>query len=107
MGRATTPLSDKQIKNAKPKEKQYWIFDNNSLVLEIKLNCRKVWRLRYWLRGKEKKFTIVNYPAILLTKARNIASYFPAKVQMGIDPIEEKRSIEIQQESRRRYLATW
>lgn len=49
-----TQLSDTRIRNAKPKYKSYKLFDEHGLYLIIDTTSRRHWRLRYYLRGKEK-----------------------------------------------------
>lgn len=48
-------LSDMQIKNAKPKEKDYTLTDGDGLQLLIKANGTKLWEIRYTIDGKRKK----------------------------------------------------
>nr|WP_187648313.1 integrase arm-type DNA-binding domain-containing protein [Nitrosophilus labii] len=49
MCRIATPLSDRKIKISKPKDKIYRLSDSNGLLLEIKPNDSKIWRVRYTL----------------------------------------------------------
>jgi len=65
-----TPLTDTEIKNAKPKDKEYTMSDGNGLQLNIKPDGRKVWEIRYTVEGKAKKTTGGTYPAVTLAKAR-------------------------------------
>ncbi|BCD61399.1 phage integrase [Nitratiruptor sp. YY08-26] len=65
MGRVATPLSDRKIKLAKPKDKVYRLSDGNGLMLEVKPNGNKVWRVRYIFEKKAKMYTIGDYPTIL------------------------------------------
>lgn len=86
-----TPLSDTDIRNAKPKEKDYTIADGNGLQLTIKADGKKIWEIRYTLNGKPKKTTAGNYPAVSLKDARAKRNEIKAKVREGIDPVQEKR----------------
>lgn len=86
-----TPLTDTEIKNAKPKDKEYTLPDGNGLQLNIKPDGRKVWEIRYTVEGKAKKTTGGTYPAVTLAKARSKRDELKAKVSDGIDPIQEKR----------------
>ena len=47
MARATTPLTNTKIKNAKPKDKDYKLFDGGGLFLLITKRGTKLWRLKY------------------------------------------------------------
>ncbi|MCL4431948.1 MAG: integrase arm-type DNA-binding domain-containing protein [Epsilonproteobacteria bacterium] len=88
-----TPLTDTEIKNAKPKDKEYTISDGNGLQLNIKPDGRKVWEIRYTIDGKAKKTTGGTYPAVTLAKARAKRDELKSKVINGIDPIKEKKEI--------------
>jgi len=48
MPRQTKPLSDTQIKQAKPKDKEYTIWDGFGLGVRIKPNGSKVWIFNYY-----------------------------------------------------------
>jgi len=47
MARTTRPLSDTEIKQAKPKEKEYNLADGNGLYLRIKPSGTKIWIFNY------------------------------------------------------------
>jgi len=70
MARMTTPLSDKEIKAAIPREKAYKLFDGEGLYLEVPPKQRKRWRLKYRFNGKEKLLSLGNYPNVSLKSAR-------------------------------------
>ena len=91
MPRIATPLSDTKIKRAKPKEKMYKMFDGDGLYLEVKPNGRKIWRIKYRLFGKERTYTIGDYPTITLSQARAITREIKQKVLDGIDPVAERQ----------------
>jgi len=67
-------LSELAIKNAKPNTKSYWMKDDNGLYLEIHPTGKKVWRLRYWISGKEGKVKLGEYRDVFLAfkGARNL-----------------------------------
>lgn len=85
------PLSDTEIKNAKPKEKKYVLSDGNGLQLLIKPDGKKTWEIRYTLAGKPKATTIGNYPLITLADARERRNSFKTKIANGIDPVQERK----------------
>jgi integrase len=87
------PLSDTEIKNAKPKEKKYVLSDGNGLQLLIKPDGKKTWEIRYTLAGKPKATTIGNYPLITLADARERRNSFKTKIANGIDPVQERKEI--------------
>lgn len=47
MARLTKPLTDTEIKNARPKEAEYTLHDGDGLQLLIKTSGKKVWQYRY------------------------------------------------------------
>ena len=91
MPRIATPLSDTKIKRAKPKDKMYKMFDGEGLYIEIKPTGRKVWRVKYRYGGKEKTYTIGDYPGINLSKAREITREIKAQISQGIDPVAKRQ----------------
>lgn len=54
-------LTDTACKNTKPKDKAYKRFDGGGLYLEIMPNGNKLWRLKYYYLGKEKRFSLGAY----------------------------------------------
>lgn len=93
MARRTIPLSDTQIKKAKPKEKGYKLFDGDGLFLWISKTGGKLWRLKYIspVSAKEKTFSIGKYPDVTLAKARVERDHLRQLIANGIDPSEEKQ----------------
>jgi integrase len=91
--RRVSPLTDTEIKNAKPKEKDYTLSDGNGLQLTIKTDGKKIWEVRYTVEGKPKKTTAGTYPTVSLKQAREKRDALKAKVSTGIDPIQEKKEI--------------
>ncbi|WP_159445304.1 tyrosine-type recombinase/integrase [Nitratiruptor tergarcus] len=105
MGRVATPLSDRKIKLAKPKDKVYRLSDGNGLVLEIKPNGSKIWRVRYIFEKKAKMYTIGDYPTISLAEARYITTQVRNKILRGIDPVKERQEVELKKsiESKKKF----
>lgn len=56
------PLSDITIRNAKPAEKPYKIYDGSGLYIKITPFGGKVCRLKYRYAGKEKLHALRKYP---------------------------------------------
>jgi len=88
-----SPLTDTEIKNAKPKDKEYTLSDGNGLQLNIKPDGRKAWEVRYSLNGKAKKTTVGSYPTVSLKDARAKRDRMKSRVSSGVDPIQERREI--------------
>jgi integrase len=98
------PLTDTEIKNAKPKEKKYTLSDGNGLQLVIKPDGKKIWEIRFTVDGKPKTTTAGAYPSVSLKDARIKRDGFKSKASIGIDPIKERKEIKatikaIEQES--------
>lgn len=90
MARAATPLTDKEIKAARAKEKEYKLFDGGGLYLSIMPTGGKLWRLKYTYEGKEKRIALGAYPEISLAAARKMREDNKTKIALGIDPAEER-----------------
>lgn len=58
------PLTDTAIRNLKPKNKPFKVFDGNGLYLEVAPAGGKWWRLKYRLSGKEKRISLGVYPEV-------------------------------------------
>ena len=93
MARTVKPLNDKQISNAKPKEKNYTLSDGNGLHLLIKHTGTKLWEFIYKspITNKRRKTSFGNYPQIKLITARDKKNEYLNLVRKGIDPLEEKK----------------
>ena len=92
MARQTTPLSATQVKEAKPKEKEYYLVDGQGLKLRIKPNGSKSWLLNY-LKPISKKRTNLSlgmYPDLSLANARKEAVKARELLAQQIDPKEHR-----------------
>jgi len=54
-------LSDREIREAKPKDKNYFLFDDGNLRLLIRTSGTKVWQYPYQLNGKNNTVTLGKY----------------------------------------------
>jgi len=63
-------LKDTALKNAKPKDKAYKLFDGGGLYLEVTPAGGKYWRLKYRFGGKENRLALGVYPEVSLAAAR-------------------------------------
>ena len=103
-------LTDTMIKNYKPKDKAYKVFDGQGLFLQIKPNGSKLWRLKYRFKEKEKLFAIGKYPEVTLAEARKERDE-ARKMIFGMnpqDPLEVKKEKirESDQEEKKKNLYT-
>lgn len=94
MPRIVTPLTDIQVKNAKPKEKPYKLADGGGLYLEIMPTGSKLWRMKFTqASGKESRLSFGSYPAVTLTKARAGRASARQLRADDVDPGQAKRDI--------------
>jgi integrase len=70
--REPKPLTDTEVRNAKPKEKMFKLFDagGGGLYLEVSPSGGKLWRFKYRFDGKQKLLALGKYPEITLSDAR-------------------------------------
>ncbi len=87
---AKKPLTDAQVRNAKPSDKQQKLFDGHGLFLLITPAGGKLWRLKYRMHGKERLLSIGAYPAISLSDARKRRDEAHAARANGQDPSQLK-----------------
>ena len=52
------PLTDLEIKRAKPREKRYTLCDGRGLNLDVRPSGSKAWYLRYRENGKERTLVL-------------------------------------------------
>jgi integrase len=83
-------LTNTQIKNAKPKDKQYKLSDQGGLSLMIRPTGSKAWKYDYRLDGKRLTHTIGTYPETSLAEARDAHIAARRLVQTGTNPTSAK-----------------
>jgi hypothetical protein len=79
-------LKDVQLKNAKPKEKPYRLFDGKGLYLEVAPKGGRYWRIKYRFGGKEKRLALGVYPEVSLGEARESTDEIRKLLRKGVDP---------------------
>lgn len=90
-------LSDRAIKQAKPKDKPYKLFDGGGMYLSIHPNGSKYFRLKYRINKKEKTYALGVYPRLSLKQAREDLIELKQLIDKGIDPVtyqKEQRIID-------------
>ena len=92
MPKRIQPLSDTQIKNAKPKGKDFKLSDGFGLYLLVTPTGGKLWRMQYRFAGKQKLLSFGSYPSITLTDARQRREDARKLLANGVDPLEVKRA---------------
>ncbi|WP_394142438.1 integrase domain-containing protein [Vibrio chagasii] len=93
MAKTTTRLTDKEIKAAKPQEKEYNLFDGDGLRLRVKPNGSKHWILNYYRPNSRKRanLSLGKYPDLPLAKARKATMEAKELLAQGTDPQEERK----------------
>jgi hypothetical protein len=86
------PLTDREIRNAKPSDKSYKMFDGGGLYLEVDPSGGKWWRFKYRI-PREKRISLGVYPAVSLADARELRDEKRRLVAKGIDPSEQRKAI--------------
>ncbi|WP_175725594.1 tyrosine-type recombinase/integrase [Burkholderia ambifaria] len=86
------PLTDAEIRKAKPGEKPIRLFDGGGLYLEISTAGGKWWRLKYRFGGKEKRISLGVYPDVGLKDARDRRDEARKLLVNGVDPGEAKKA---------------
>jgi len=85
------PLTDIQIRNAKPGQKVLRLKDERGLYLEVSPAGGKLWRLRYWLNSRENRISLGIYPDISLKDARERRDEARKLIANGIDPSQARK----------------
>lgn len=93
MPKRATPLTEMQIRKAKPAEKPYRLADGKGLYLEVMPNGTRYWRMKYRLDGKEKRAAFGVYPEVTLAEARQACLNARKQLAAGTDPTEQKREV--------------
>jgi integrase len=86
------PLTDTAIRNAKPREKDYKLFDGGGLFLLVKVTGARWWRLKYRISGKEKLLSLGVYPTVSLREAREQREEAKRQLGRGIDPSAKRQA---------------
>ncbi len=84
-------LTDIKLKNAKPKDKPYKLYDEKGLYIIITPKGSKWWRLDYSFDGKRKTISLGTYPSVSIKEARDKRDEMKKLVKEGIDPKTKKK----------------
>lgn len=92
MARTVAPLTDPKCEAARPREKEYKLFDGQGLYLLVKSSGVKSWRLKYTKPdGRGGLTAFGNYPALSLKAARLRRAEALELLTRGVDPVEHAR----------------
>ncbi len=93
MPRAVKPLSDTQVRQAKPKAKEYNLANGKGLYLRVKPTGTKLWLFNYYRPHSKQRanLSLGTYPEVSLQKAKEEAQEFNGLLINNIDPQEFRR----------------
>jgi integrase len=94
MPKRTVPLTDMQVRRAKPTDKPYRLADGKGLYLQVMPSGARYWRMKYRFNEKEKLASFGVYPEITLADAREKCLAARRTLASGLDPMEAKKDLE-------------
>ena len=100
MARITKPLTNTEVKHAKPKEKIYSLSDGEGLQLRVKPNGSKLWLFDYY-RPFTKVRTCLSfgsYPEVSIADARSKRKFARELLAKEIDPKEHRDENDLKKE---------
>lgn len=97
-------LSDKEVRNAKPKVKEYLWADGGGLFLRVRPTGAKDWLFVYTFAGSRRKLGLGSLEAIPLATARVEAAKAREAVKQQVDPQLERKQRQAEQEAQRKLL---
>ncbi|MCB1669344.1 MAG: integrase domain-containing protein [Porticoccaceae bacterium] len=88
MAKQAKPLTNTEIKQAKPKDKEYNLVDGEGLKLRVKPNGSKLWLFNYYKPHTKQRVNIGFgvYPEVSLAEARNRRKAARELLAQDIDP---------------------
>lgn len=88
---SAAPLTEMQVRNAKPKDKAYKLFDGGGLYLHVQPSGSRIWRLKFRQPdGKENLLTFGPYPEITLQDAREKRLEARRLMLQGVNPARQR-----------------
>lgn len=92
MPKLAIPLTDIQVKTAKPKDRPYKLADGGGMYLEVTPTGSKLWRMKFkQANGKESRLAFGSYPEVSLLEARKKRVQAREQLAKDIDPAQVKR----------------
>ena len=88
MPRITKPLTDTEVRQAKPKSKEYTLWDGKGLCLRVKTSGSKSWVFSYYrpTTGKRANLGFGLYPDVSLVNAREARQECLSLLARRLDP---------------------
>ena len=92
------PLTDTEIRKARPQEKPYKLGDGAGLYLWVTPPGGRKWRASYRFEGKQKTITFGGYPEVSLSMAHERHREARRLLAEGLDPMEQRKSVKTAQD---------
>lgn len=89
-------LTDLEIRQANPRDKEWKLADSAGLYLLVRSNGSKLWRFKYRANGKEQKLSFGAYPEIGLKEARVRRDEARVEIARGGDPAKRRREAKLE-----------
>lgn len=83
-------LTEAEIRSAKPRDRDYKLYDHRGLYLSVVATGSKLWRFRYNHGGKQKLLALGRYDQVSLKGARDLADRARGLLAEGTDPSTAK-----------------
>jgi len=84
------PLSEYQVRAARPQPRPYKLTDGLGLALLVNPNGSRLWRLRYRFGGREGMIGLGSYPATTLKEARERRDAARKQIEAGQNPASQR-----------------
>lgn len=88
-------LTDAEIRQVKPRLKEFKLGDSGGLYLLVRPTGTKTWKLKIRTNGREQKITFGTYPQLSLKEARAMRDEAKLEVFRGGDPVRRRREEKI------------
>lgn len=85
-------LTVKEIENAKPRDKEYKLYDGGGLRVLVSQSGGKWFRYKYRLNGHEGGISLGVFPEVTLAEARDARDAARKLVNQGIDPSADRKA---------------
>ena len=91
--RVSKDLTDYRVKNARPTDSQYEVFDRSvgGFALRVAPSGSKTFVVNYRCKGKNRRMSLGNASVLSLADARAAAVAAKAQAKSGTDPLDERR----------------
>lgn len=96
MPRQVTPLTNTQIRAARPREKEFNLADGHGLYLKVTPKGSKLWTFNYQtpIQKKRTNISLGSYPSVSLARAREEREEIRSLLSKNIDPKNAKKQKE-------------